>query len=68
MHIWGKGWAAGWVGSDFLSAIVGRVGSGWVNVLPGRVPENGPVDNSAGTCTGNGILVSVLVRVLYWYW
>ena len=28
MYIWGKGRAAGRVGSDFLSAIAGRVGSG----------------------------------------
>ena len=28
MHIWGKGQAAGRVGSDFLSAIAGRVGPG----------------------------------------
>ena len=27
MHIWGKGRAAGRVGSDFLMAIAGRVGS-----------------------------------------
>ena len=27
MHIWGKGRATGRVGSDFLSAIAGRVGS-----------------------------------------
>ena len=32
MYIWGKGQAAGRVGSDFLSAIAGRV-----YVSPGRV-------------------------------
>ena len=37
MCIWGKGRASGRVGSDFMSAVAGRVGSG-------RVQEN---DNSA---------------------
>ena len=37
----GKGRAVGRVGSDFLSAIAGRV-----NVSPGRVREKWPVDNS----------------------
>ena len=37
MYIWGKGRADGRVGSDFLSAIAGWVGSGRVNVSPGRV-------------------------------
>ena len=46
MHIWGKGRAAGRVGSDFLSTIAGWVGSGRVNVSPGRVQEKWPVDNS----------------------
>ena len=41
MCIWGKGQAAGRVGSDFLSAIAGRV-----NVSPGRRQEKWPVDNS----------------------
>ena len=34
MYIWGKGPVAGRVGSDFLSAIAGRVHENW------------PVDNS----------------------
>ena len=43
MYRWGKGRAAGRVGSDFLSAIVSRVGSGRVNVSPGRVrSKSGP--------------------------
>ena len=37
MYIWGKGRAAGWVGSDFLSAIAGRVGSGQRFAGSGRV-------------------------------
>ena len=35
MYIWGKGRTAGRVGSDFF--VAGRVGSGRVNVSPGRV-------------------------------
>ena len=35
MHIWGKGRAAGRVGSDFLSAIAGRVGSTFYRVGSG---------------------------------
>ena len=46
MYIWGKGRAAGRVGSDFLSAIAGRVGSGQRFTGSGRVQEKWPVDNS----------------------
>ena len=42
----GKDRAAGRVGSDFLSAIAGRVGSTFSS---GRVQEKRPVDNSAVT-------------------
>ena len=35
MHIWGKGRAADRVGSDFLSAIAGRVGSTFCRVGSG---------------------------------
>ena len=41
MHIWGKGRAAGRVGSDFF---VGNRGSGRVNVSP-FFQEKWPVDN-----------------------
>ena len=37
MYIWGKGRAAGRVGSDFLSVIAGRVGSGQRFAGSGRV-------------------------------
>ena len=46
MFIWGKGRAAGRVGLDFLSAIVGRVESKFRRVGSGRVQEKWPVDNS----------------------
>ena len=46
MYIWGKGRAAGRVGSDFLLAIAGRVGSTFRRVGSGRVQEKWPVDNS----------------------
>ena len=46
MYIWGKGRAAGRVGSDILSAIAGRVGSGQCFAGSGRVQEKSPVDNS----------------------
>ena len=45
MYIWGKGRAAGRVGSDVLSAIAGRVGSTFRRVGSGRVYEKWPVDN-----------------------
>ena len=46
MYIWGKGRAAGQVGSDYLSAIAGRVGSTFRQVGSGRAQEKWPVDNS----------------------
>ena len=46
MYIWGKGWAAGRVGSGQTFCQQSRVGSGRVNVSPGRVQEKWPVDNS----------------------
>ena len=52
MHIWGKGQAAGRVGSGRVRLFVGNRGSGRVNVSPGRVgsgPRKWPVDNSAQT-------------------
>ena len=39
MYIWGKCQAAGRVGSDFLSAIAGLVGSGQRFAGSGRVQE-----------------------------
>ena len=41
-----SGRGAGRVGSDFLSAIAGRVGSGQRFAGSGRVQEKWPVDNS----------------------
>ena len=46
MYIWGKGRAAGRVGSNFLSEITGRVESGQRFAGSGRVQEKWPVDNS----------------------
>ena len=46
MYIWGKGRAACRVGSDFLSAIAGRVRSTFRRVGSGRVQEKRLVDNS----------------------
>ena len=46
MHILRKGRAASRVGSDFLSAIAVRVGSGQRFGGSGRVQEKWPVDNS----------------------
>ena len=47
MYIWGKGRAVGRVGSDYLSAIAGQVGSGQRFAGSGRVAqEKWPVDNS----------------------
>ena len=43
MYIWGKDRAAGRVGSDFLSTYAGRVGSGRVDVSPGRIKKSGPL-------------------------
>ena len=43
----GKGRAAGRVGSCQACCRQSRVGSGRVNVSPGRVQEKWPVDNSA---------------------
>ena len=42
----GSGHESGRVGSDFLSAIAGRVGSGQRFAGSGRVQEKWPVDNS----------------------
>ena len=47
MYIWGTGRASGRVGSDFLSAMVGRVGSTFRRVGSGRFQEKWPVDKFA---------------------
>ena len=44
MHIWGR--VGPQAGSDQTFCQQSRIGSGWVNVSPGRVQENWPVDNS----------------------
>ena len=48
----GSGRGSGRVGSDFLSAIAGRVGSGqrFAGSGSGRVQEKWPVDNSGSDC------------------
>ena len=54
MYIWGKGRDAGRVGSDFLSAMAGRV-----NVLPSRV-GSGPRKVTRGQATN--ALVSLFTK------
>ena len=55
MYIWGKGRAAGRVGSDFLSASAGRVGSGQRFAGSGRV-GSGPRKVTRGQlCAGDKI-------------
>ena len=58
MYIWGRVGprvGSGRVGSDFLSAIAGRVGSTFRRIGSSRVQEKGPVNNSDGdTCKRGG--------------
>ena len=56
MYIWGKGRAAGLVGSDFLSAIVDRVGSTFRRV------GSGPRKVTRGQLWGYE-LVRLLIRL-----
>ena len=51
MYIWGEGRGSGRVGSDFMSAIAGRVVSGQRFAGSGRVQEKWPVDNSGKMTT-----------------
>ena len=55
MHIWGKGRAAGRVGSDFLSSIASRVGSGQ------RFAGSGP-RKVTGAIRG----IHIVTRALLW--
>ena len=58
----GSGRGSGRVGSDFLSAIAGWVGSGQRFVGSGRVQEKWPVDNSglALVCTATITIVMLI--------
>ena len=58
MYKWGKGRTAGRVGSDFLSVIAGRVGSGQRFAGSSRVQESDP-------CTTLIQLSTVTIKLIF---